>query len=223
MLNLCNSQKPLSPVYQLSLIEFVITFSKYQVTIQQAQKLQKKSFPIPFSKITCFWECEKTLSLIFWSMISFNILKFSGTQNIVSWISGMENHVGEQTVNIFGKVFPKDAFICRLYYLAFFASFGSLFPLLAVYFKQLGMTAAQVCFTLFEVFVWTPWRESAPKNRHVIFPGWIPNRSPSNRWIPVWPILESIRKQIQVSLWSLVLLMMMADHFLCRHILAHVI
>lgn len=55
----------------------------------------------------------------------------------------MENHVGERTVNVFGKVFPRDAFICRLFYLAFFASFGSLFPLLAVYFKQLGMTAAQ--------------------------------------------------------------------------------
>ncbi|CAI2348949.1 unnamed protein product [Caenorhabditis sp. 36 PRJEB53466] len=60
----------------------------------------------------------------------------------------MENHVGERTVNIFGKVFPRDAFICRLYYLAFFASFGSLFPLLAVYFKQLGMTAAQAGFLI---------------------------------------------------------------------------
>nr|CDJ82706.1 Major facilitator superfamily MFS-1 domain containing protein [Haemonchus contortus] len=55
----------------------------------------------------------------------------------------MENSAGERTVTIFGRVFPRDAFICRLFYLAFFASFGSLFPLLAVYFKQLGMTAAQ--------------------------------------------------------------------------------
>lgn len=62
--------------------------------------------------------------------------------------SGMENHVGERTVNIFGKVFPRDAFICRLFYLSFFASFGSLFPLLAVYFKQLGMTAAQAGFLI---------------------------------------------------------------------------
>ncbi|CAI5444939.1 unnamed protein product [Caenorhabditis angaria] len=60
----------------------------------------------------------------------------------------MENHVGERTVNIFGKVFPRDAFICRLFYLTFFASFGSLFPLLAVYFKQLGMTAAQAGFLI---------------------------------------------------------------------------
>ncbi|KAK5984778.1 Major facilitator superfamily and Major facilitator superfamily domain [Trichostrongylus colubriformis] len=55
----------------------------------------------------------------------------------------MENSAGERTVTIFGRVFPRDAFICRLFYLAFFASFGSLFPLLAVYFKQLGMTATQ--------------------------------------------------------------------------------
>ncbi|CAD6197399.1 unnamed protein product [Caenorhabditis auriculariae] len=62
--------------------------------------------------------------------------------------AAMENHVGERTVNVFGKVFPRDAFICRLFYLTFFASFGSLFPLLAVYFKQLGMTAAQTGFLL---------------------------------------------------------------------------
>ncbi|EYB91381.1 hypothetical protein Y032_0206g1961 [Ancylostoma ceylanicum] len=55
----------------------------------------------------------------------------------------MENSAGERTVTLFGRVFPRNAFICRLFYLAFFASFGSLFPLLAVYFKQLGMTAAQ--------------------------------------------------------------------------------
>ncbi|GMT20001.1 hypothetical protein PFISCL1PPCAC_11298, partial [Pristionchus fissidentatus] len=50
---------------------------------------------------------------------------------------------GPKTVSLFGKVFPKDAFICRLFYFFYFASFGSLFPLLAVYFKQLGMTPAQ--------------------------------------------------------------------------------
>uniref|UniRef100_A0A8R1DSN3 MFS_1_like domain-containing protein n=1 Tax=Caenorhabditis japonica TaxID=281687 RepID=A0A8R1DSN3_CAEJA len=76
------------------------------------------------------------------------MLKFGGGMlkfgnGMLKFGNGMENHVGERTVNIFGKVFPRDAFICRLYYLAFFASFGSLFPLLAVYFKQLGMTAAQ--------------------------------------------------------------------------------
>lgn len=55
----------------------------------------------------------------------------------------MENSAGERTISLFGRSFPRDAFICRLFYLAYFASFGSLFPLLAVYFKQLGMTAAQ--------------------------------------------------------------------------------
>ncbi|KAL5010646.1 hypothetical protein ScPMuIL_012951 [Solemya velum] len=37
----------------------------------------------------------------------------------------------------------KDLFICKLFYFFFFAAFGSLFPLLAVYFKQLGMSATQ--------------------------------------------------------------------------------
>lgn len=56
----------------------------------------------------------------------------------------MENEASTRSVTILGRVFSRDAFICRLFYLAYFASFGSLFPLLAVYFKQLGMTAAQV-------------------------------------------------------------------------------
>ena len=34
-------------------------------------------------------------------------------------------------------------FVIRLFYLLYFASFGSLFPMLGIYFKQLGMTAAQ--------------------------------------------------------------------------------
>ncbi|CAI4228913.1 unnamed protein product [Auanema sp. JU1783] len=55
----------------------------------------------------------------------------------------MENQAGERTVSILGRVISRDLFICRLFYLAFFAAFGSLFPLLSVYFKQLGMTAAQ--------------------------------------------------------------------------------
>uniref|UniRef100_A0A7E4VKI2 MFS_1_like domain-containing protein n=1 Tax=Panagrellus redivivus TaxID=6233 RepID=A0A7E4VKI2_PANRE len=48
-----------------------------------------------------------------------------------------------RTVHIFGRDIPRDLFMARLFYLLYFASFGSLFPLLAVYFKQLGMTAAQ--------------------------------------------------------------------------------
>jgi hypothetical protein len=34
-----------------------------------------------------------------------------------------------------------------LFYFFFFAAFGSLFPLISVYFKQLGMDAAQVILT----------------------------------------------------------------------------
>lgn len=37
----------------------------------------------------------------------------------------------------------KDLMICKLFYFFFFAAFGSLYPLLAIYFKQLGMNATQ--------------------------------------------------------------------------------
>lgn len=44
----------------------------------------------------------------------------------------------EKTVHIFGQDVPRSMFVVRLFYLLYFASFGSLFPLLGVYFKQLG-------------------------------------------------------------------------------------
>ncbi|PAV62091.1 hypothetical protein WR25_07496 [Diploscapter pachys] len=56
---------------------------------------------------------------------------------------GEEPKTSVRTVTFMGKTYSKDAFLCRLFYLSFFASFGSLFPLLAVYFKQLGMTSTQ--------------------------------------------------------------------------------
>lgn len=37
----------------------------------------------------------------------------------------------------------KDLLFCKLFYFFFFAAFGSLYPLLAIYFKQLGMNATQ--------------------------------------------------------------------------------
>ncbi|CAG5116635.1 unnamed protein product, partial [Candidula unifasciata] len=40
-------------------------------------------------------------------------------------------------------VVNKDLLYCKLFYLFFFGAFGSLFPLLAIYFKQLGMNASQ--------------------------------------------------------------------------------
>lgn len=46
-------------------------------------------------------------------------------------------------VRFLGREYPRDLLISRLFYLCFFASFGSLFPLLAIYFKQLGMNATQ--------------------------------------------------------------------------------
>ncbi|PVD36073.1 hypothetical protein C0Q70_03043 [Pomacea canaliculata] len=40
-------------------------------------------------------------------------------------------------------VVNKDLLFCKLFYFFFFGAFGSLFPLLAIYFKQLGMNASQ--------------------------------------------------------------------------------
>ena len=37
----------------------------------------------------------------------------------------------------------KELFISKVFYFFFFSAFGSLFPLMAVYFKQLGMNAIQ--------------------------------------------------------------------------------
>ncbi|ESO85407.1 hypothetical protein LOTGIDRAFT_107720 [Lottia gigantea] len=44
--------------------------------------------------------------------------------------------------NIFTYV-NRDLFVCKLFYFFFFGAFGSLFPLMAIYFKQLGMNASQ--------------------------------------------------------------------------------
>ncbi|VDK25033.1 unnamed protein product [Anisakis simplex] len=55
---------------------------------------------------------------------------------------------GERIVKLFGREYGREAFVSRLFYLCFFASFGSLFPLLGIYFKQLGMNAAQAGFLL---------------------------------------------------------------------------
>lgn len=37
----------------------------------------------------------------------------------------------------------KDLLFCKLFYFCFYAAFGSLFPLMGVYFKQLGMSPLQ--------------------------------------------------------------------------------
>uniref|UniRef100_A0A914YRZ9 Major facilitator superfamily associated domain-containing protein n=1 Tax=Panagrolaimus superbus TaxID=310955 RepID=A0A914YRZ9_9BILA len=75
-----------------------------------------------------------------------------------------------RSIHFMGRDIPRDLFMVRLFYLLWFASFGSLFPLLAVYFKQLGMTAAQAgvllgCRPLIE-FLATPfWGMFAQKFR----------------------------------------------------------
>lgn len=55
----------------------------------------------------------------------------------------MDSAGEERVVRVMGREIPRDLFFVRLFYLLYFASFGSLFPLLAVYFKQLGMTPTQ--------------------------------------------------------------------------------
>ena len=54
-----------------------------------------------------------------------------------------------------------DLVVSKVFYFFFFAAFGSLFPLLGVYFKQLGMTPTQtgviVGFRPFIEFVSAPW------------------------------------------------------------------
>lgn len=48
-----------------------------------------------------------------------------------------------RVIRIAGYEFQHDLVVARLFYIFYFASFGSLFPLLAIYFKQLGMDALQ--------------------------------------------------------------------------------
>lgn len=64
----------------------------------------------------------------------------------------------------------KDLMICKLFYFFFFAAFGSLYPLLAIYFKQLGMNATQsgilIGFRPFIEFCSAPfWGGIADKKR----------------------------------------------------------
>lgn len=46
-------------------------------------------------------------------------------------------------IRLIGREIPRELFFAGLFYLLYFASFGSLFPLLAVYFKQLGLNPTQ--------------------------------------------------------------------------------
>lgn len=46
-------------------------------------------------------------------------------------------------IDTFFTYVNRDLLICKLFYFFFFAAFGSLFPLLAIYFKQLGMNPTQ--------------------------------------------------------------------------------
>lgn len=49
----------------------------------------------------------------------------------------------KKTVSILGRDMNRDLFVSKLFYLFFYSSFGALFPLIAIYFKQLGMSPLQ--------------------------------------------------------------------------------
>lgn len=57
--------------------------------------------------------------------------------------SNTDSATTPRTIRILGYEYQRDLVIARLFYIFYFASFGSLFPLLAIYFKQLGMNASQ--------------------------------------------------------------------------------
>lgn len=50
----------------------------------------------------------------------------------------------KKTIIILGRELEQDLLISKCFYLFFYSAFGSLFPLIAIYFKQLGMTSGQV-------------------------------------------------------------------------------
>ncbi|XP_054158851.1 major facilitator superfamily domain-containing protein 6-like [Oppia nitens] len=53
------------------------------------------------------------------------------------------NNINISSLNIIWNYVNKELFISKVFYFFFFSAFGSLFPLMAVYFKQLGMNAIQ--------------------------------------------------------------------------------
>ena len=64
----------------------------------------------------------------------------------------------------------KELRISKAFYFSFFAAFGSLFPLLAVYFKQLGMNSVQTGFLIgvrpfIEIFSAPFWGSLADRYR----------------------------------------------------------
>lgn len=49
-----------------------------------------------------------------------------------------------ETVHLIVADVDQDLLVSKTFYFFFYAAFGSLFPLISIYFKQLGMNAVQV-------------------------------------------------------------------------------
>lgn len=80
----------------------------------------------------------------------------------------------QRTVNVYGHTLPRGLLFAGFFYLFYFASYGSLFPLLAIYFKQLGMNALQAGFLLgarplIEFAARPFWSSFAGRFRKVLF------------------------------------------------------
>lgn len=78
--------------------------------------------------------------------------------------------MGRDVLDSMLTVVNRDLLICKLFYFFFFGAFGSLYPLLAIYFKQLGMNATQsgilIGFRPFIEFCSAPfWGGVADKTR----------------------------------------------------------
>lgn len=61
--------------------------------------------------------------------------------------------ITEPTINQFLMMINPDLFVSKLFYFFFYSAFGSLFPLMAVYFKQLGMNPIQAGTLKFLVII----------------------------------------------------------------------
>lgn len=62
--------------------------------------------------------------------------------------------ITDPTINQFLMQINPDLFVSKVFYLFFYSAFGSLFPLMAVYFKQLGMNPIQAGIYLKSGYHW---------------------------------------------------------------------
>lgn len=72
-----------------------------------------------------------------------SVLYISGTKTAFRMDNFKAKAYRRDIIDSYLTLVNKDLLFCKLFYFFFFAAFGSLYPLLAIYFKQLGMNATQ--------------------------------------------------------------------------------